>query len=94
MSFHRARRQFLRCSMTGAGGMALLNLLRRELEGAALRPRAAQQISVEKVRTAKIVSGNLVVTFRDNSYSPRIPSGVEALVHLKDAPGFQCLRSR
>jgi hypothetical protein len=68
--------------------MALLNLLKRDLDGAALRPRAAQQISVEKVRTAKIVSGNLAVTFRDNSYSPRILSGVESLVHLKDAPDF------
>ena len=89
MSFHQARRQFLHGSMTGAGGLTLLDLLKRDLDGAvALRASAAQQISIEKVRSAKIVSGNLAVTFRDNSYSPRILSGVESLVHLKDAPDF------
>ena len=89
MSFHRARRQFLHRSMAGARGMALLHLLNRDLDGAAaLRSSAAQQISGEKVRTARIVSGNLVVTFRDNAYSPRILSGVESLIHLKDAPEF------
>src|SRR5688572_21129266 len=87
MSFDRARRQFLRCSITGAGGMALLP--NRNLGGvASFRPPTAPQISGEKVRTAKIASGNLAVTFRDNSYSPRILSGVESLIHLKDASDF------
>ena len=46
MSFHRARRQFLHRSMAGTGGMALLHLLNRDLDGAAaLRSSAAQQIS-------------------------------------------------
>lgn len=89
MSFHQARRQFLHGSMIGAGALTLLDLLKRDLRGAvALTAPAAQQISIEKVRTARIVSGNLAVNFRDNSYSPRILSGVESLVHLKDAPDF------
>ena len=54
MSFHQARRQFLHGSMTGACALTLLDLLKRDLRGAvALTAPAAQQISIEKVRTAK-----------------------------------------
>ena len=80
MSFHQTRRQFLRGTITGACALTLLDLVKRDLRGAvAVTAPAAQQISIEKVRTARIVSGNLAVTFRDNSYSPRILSGVESL---------------
>ncbi len=34
MSFHQARRQFLHGSMTGAGALTLLDLLKRDLRGA------------------------------------------------------------
>jgi hypothetical protein len=89
MSLHPARRQFLYRSMTGIGGIALLDLLNHSLDGAmASWPATEQQVSGEKVHAARIVSGDLAIVFRDNSYSPRILSGVESLVHVKNAPDF------
>jgi hypothetical protein len=89
MSLYLARRPFLRRSMTGVGGIALLDLLNHNLDGAmASWPAEEQQVSGEKVHTARIVSGDVAVGFRDNSYSPRILSGVESLVHVKSALDF------
>lgn len=45
-------------------------------------------IPQETVQTAKIEAGDLSVSFRDNSDSPRILGGVTSLVNVKDAPGF------
>jgi hypothetical protein len=48
----------------------------------------AQQINGEKVATAAITTGDLSVYFRDNAQSPRVLSGVDNLMNLRDAPGF------
>jgi len=49
---------------------------------------AAQRIPGERVATARIVSGDLAVLFRDNADSPRILSGIQSLLHLKDSKEF------
>ena len=38
--------------------------------------------------TATITAGDLTVVFRDNANSPKILSGLDSLVNLRDAPGF------
>ena len=50
--------------------------------------QGGQEIMVKKAETAKIVRGNLDVLFRDNSRSPQILSGIEALFNFKSAPNF------
>src|SRR5262245_14338142 len=83
------RRKFLHRSTTSLGSMGLLDLLKLDLDAAILpKPMGGQQVAGEKVRMAKIVSGDLAVVFRDNTYSPRILSGVESLVHVRSAPDF------
>ncbi len=42
----------------------------------------------EKAQTTAIERGDLAVSFRDNSESPKVLSGVTSLVNVKDAPGF------
>lgn len=51
-----------------------------------LLPSAA--CSAGDVHTATIEAGDLKVLFRDNSQSPKVLGGVDALFNVKDAPGF------
>lgn len=47
-----------------------------------------QEIFGEKVQTATVKVGDLSVTFRDNSQSPRVLSGVDSLFNIRHAPEF------
>src|SRR5262245_17599832 len=69
------RRQFL--SRVAAGGPAVL-----------LANRRARADERRPVETATIREGDLEVHLRDNSRSPDILSGVDALFNVKSAPGF------
>lgn len=40
------------------------------------------------VHTTPIKAGDLSLVFRDNSESPRVLSGAESLINVRDAPGF------
>ena len=49
---------------------------------------AASETLGERTETLKFAKGNLSVLLRDNSQSPKILSGVDALFHLREAPEF------
>jgi hypothetical protein len=55
---------------------------------AILATSAVQAQNGEQVKSARIERGELAVTFRDNSTSPRELSGIDALFNLKRAPNF------
>lgn len=57
--------------------------------GAVLLPQAGMGAAdARPVETATISQGDLKVEFRDNSQSPKVLSGLESLVHLRDARDF------
>ena len=55
--------------------------------GAAHGLLASEELG-DPVPTAKVECGDLVAEFLDNAQSPQILSGVDRLIHVQDAPGF------
>jgi hypothetical protein len=51
-------------------------------------PRLAEEPRGAPVETVKIERGDLSVLFRDNSRSPQVLSGIDALFNVTAAPGF------
>lgn len=64
----------------------LLMLL--SIPGASNAAQAATRPAGEPVKSAVIRAGDLDVRFLDNSDSPAVLSGVQSLINVKDAPGF------
>jgi hypothetical protein len=50
---------------------------------------AGEAQTTQPVETTRIERGDLVVTFRDNSKSPAELSGVDSLINVQQAPGFE-----
>jgi hypothetical protein len=76
MSSSSTRRQFLASTVPAIP--ALLVAPRLSLAGPEAKP----------VTNATISEGDLKVTFRDNSQSPKVLSGLASLVNQRDAPNF------
>jgi hypothetical protein len=82
MSSTSTRRQFVKCTASAIPALFIAPPL--SLAGQEAKP----------VTKATLTQGDLKVTFRDNSQSPRILSGLASLVNQRDAPNFEIMSRR